>query len=223
MYHAMFTDGSVFEKPIGKVVCVGRNYAEHAKELNNPIPDEPILFIKPETSVVNLQESIQIPSTDCHYEAEIAVLIGSELKNADIDTVTKSIIGVGLALDLTRRSLQSKLKEKRHPWEIAKGFDGACPLSQFIPLTSFSGVQQLTFSFSINAELKQEGNSNDMLNSVVPLISYMSQFFTLRAGDVILTGTPKGVGELHGGDQLAFGLNIHPNLGSLHFESSVKS
>jgi 2-keto-4-pentenoate hydratase/2-oxohepta-3-ene-1,7-dioic acid hydratase in catechol pathway len=223
MYHAIFTNGKVFDKPISKVVCVGRNYAEHAKELNNPVPDEPILFIKPESSVINLHDSIEIPQTDCHYETELAILIGSELKNADADVVSKSIAGVGLALDLTRRSLQSKLKEKSHPWEVAKSFDGACPLSQFIPLDIFSRVKRLTFSLSIDDELKQEGDSEDMLNSIVPLISYMSSFFTLRAGDVILTGTPKGVGVLNLGDKLNFNLDIHPNLGSLTFSSSTKA
>tara|TARA_R110002167_G_scaffold240107_2_gene445274 strand:- start:255 stop:932 length:678 start_codon:yes stop_codon:yes gene_type:complete len=223
MYHAIFTNGRVFEKPVSKVVCVGRNYAEHAKELNNPIPDEPILFIKSESSIINLHDVIEIPETDCHYEAELAILIGTELKNSDPETVSKSIAGVGLALDLTRRSLQSKLKEKSHPWEISKSFDGACPLSQFIPLDSFKHVEQLKFSFSINDQLKQEGNSEDMLNPVLPLISHMSHFFTLRAGDVVLTGTPKGVGILNVADQLGFNLSIHPNLGSFSFVSSTKA
>tara|TARA_R110001592_G_scaffold91754_3_gene268225 strand:- start:12330 stop:13067 length:738 start_codon:yes stop_codon:yes gene_type:complete len=223
MYHAIFTNGKVFDQAISKVVCVGRNYAEHAKELNNPIPDEPILFIKPESSIANLHGSIEIPQTDCHYETELAILIGAELKNADTNAVSKSIAGVGLALDLTRRSLQSKLKEKSHPWEVAKCFDGACPLSQFIPLENFDNVKQLRFSLSINDELKQEGDSSDMLNSVLPLIAYMSCFFTLRSGDVILTGTPKGVGQLNAFDQLSFSLEISPNLGSLSFESSVTS
>jgi 2-keto-4-pentenoate hydratase/2-oxohepta-3-ene-1,7-dioic acid hydratase in catechol pathway len=223
MYHAVFTNGKVFDKPISKVVCVGRNYAEHAKELNNPVPDEPILFIKPESSVVNLHDSIEIPQTDCHYETELAILIGSELKNADVEAVSKSITGVGLALDLTRRSLQSKLKEMSHPWEVAKSFDGACPLSQFIPLDSFVGVEQLKFSLSINNEYKQEGDSSDMLNAILPLIAYMSHFFTLRAGDVILTGTPKGVGVLNSGDKLNFSLDIHPNMGSLTLSSSTKA
>tara|TARA_R110001592_G_scaffold138511_4_gene357669 strand:- start:57261 stop:57938 length:678 start_codon:yes stop_codon:yes gene_type:complete len=223
MYHAVFTNGKVFDQPITKVVCVGRNYAEHAKELNNPVPDEAILFIKPETSVVNLHDVVEIPQTDCHYETELAILLGSELKNADAEAVSKSIVGVGLALDLTRRSLQSRLKEKSHPWEVAKAFDGACPLSQFIPLDSFAGVERLRFSLSINDELKQEGDSQDMLNAVLPLISYMSRFFTLRAGDVILTGTPKGVGVLNSGDQLSFSLAVMPDLGAFNFVSSTKA
>jgi 2-keto-4-pentenoate hydratase/2-oxohepta-3-ene-1,7-dioic acid hydratase in catechol pathway len=223
MYHAIFTNGKVFEQPISKVVCVGRNYAEHAKELNNPVPDEPILFIKPESSVVDLHKVLEIPQTDCHYETELAILIGAEIKNASSEYVSKSIVGVGLALDLTRRALQSKLKDKSHPWEVAKSFDGACPLSQFIPLDTFRGVEYVKFSLSINNELKQEGDSRDMLNSVVPLIAYMSRFFTLRAGDVILTGTPKGVGVLNSGDQLSFNLNVYPEKTALTFLSSTKA
>jgi len=126
-YRITFTNGQEFEFPLGKVVCVGRNYAAHAKELNNPIPTEPILFIKPESSVVTLSRPVSIPSSDCHYEAEIAVLIGETLSSASEEKVAHSIAGLGLALDLTRRELQSKLKEKSHPWEVAKSFDGACP------------------------------------------------------------------------------------------------
>ena len=170
-----------------------------------------------------MNDVVEIPQTDCHYETELAILIGSELKNANLESVSKSIVGIGLALDLTRRSLQSKLKEKSHPWEVAKSFDGACPLSQFIPLDSFGGVEQLKFSLSINNELKQEGDSRDMLNAVLPSISYMSHFFTLRAGDVVLTGTPKGVGVLNSGDHLGFSLDINPNLGSFKLFSSTKA
>lgn len=223
MYHALFTNGKVFEQPITKVVCVGRNYAEHAKELNNPIPDEPILFIKPESSVVDLHEVLNISESDCHYETELAVLIGSELKNGTPEAASQCISGLGLALDLTRRSLQTKLKEKSHPWEIAKGFDGACPLSQFIPIANFNDVEQIYFSFSINEEIRQVGDSKDMITSVTALISYISRCFTLRAGDVVLTGTPKGVGVLNVNDQLSFNLKVAPGLGFFNFVSSTKT
>lgn len=208
-YTAKFVDGSCFESAITKVVCVGRNYAEHAKELNNPIPSEPILFIKPESSVVALSQDFSIPDTDCHYEAEIAVLIGRELCHASSDEVEKGIVGLGLALDLTRRDLQSKLKEKSHPWEVAKSFDGACPLSDFVPVGEFESLRDIEFTLHINDELKQYGKSSDMLNPIAPLIAHMSSFFTLRPGDVVLTGTPKGVGQLHKGDSLS--LELKPN------------
>jgi 2-keto-4-pentenoate hydratase/2-oxohepta-3-ene-1,7-dioic acid hydratase in catechol pathway len=201
-YTANFKDGSVFNAPVGKVVCVGRNYAEHAKELNNPVPSEPILFIKPESSVVSLDKSFSIPAKDCHYETEVSILIGARLSKATESEVSVAIAGVGLALDLTRRDLQSKLKEKAHPWEIAKSFDGACPLTCFVPVSAFGSLQSLRFTLTINGELKQAGDSADMLNPIIPLIAYMSQFFTLKPGDIVLTGTPKGVGELHQGDLL---------------------
>lgn len=208
-FTAQFVDGSRFHSAITKVVCVGRNYAEHAKELNNPVPSEPILFIKPESSVVDLTKPFAIPESDCHYETEVAVLIGQELSHASLEDVGGSISGLGLALDLTRRELQSKLKEKSHPWEIAKSFDGACPLSTFVPIKEFDDLANIEFTLEINGQQKQCGNSADMLNPIVPLIAHMSTFFTLRPGDVVLTGTPKGVGELCKGDQLKLSLGKH--------------
>lgn len=213
MFHARFISGKSFEQPISKVVCVGRNYAEHARELDNPIPDSPILFIKPETSVVSIEESFTIPATDCHYEAEIAILIGKELSKVKEHEAELGIAGVGLALDLTRRDLQSELKQKRHPWEISKAFDGACPLSDFIPYSDIDSLEKLIFSLSINGEIKQQGSSSDMITPIIPLIMYISQFFTLRAGDIVLTGTPKGVGCLAINDEIE--LNLIKNL-SVH-------
>ena len=155
-YTAKFVDGSLFDAAITKVVCVGRNYAEHAEELNNPVPSEPILFIKPESSVASLSEPFSIPETDCHYEAEIAVLIGETLTNASPEQVERGIKGLGLALDLTRRTLQSKLKEKALPWEVAKSFDGACPLSEFVPIEQCAPLNELEFTLHINDQLKQK-------------------------------------------------------------------
>lgn len=202
MFQASFVNGDVFPNALSKVVCVGRNYAEHARELNNPIPDAPILFIKPESSVADLHQPLKIPADDCHYETEVAILIGAELFQASAEQVLESMVGVGLALDLTRRELQTQLKAKSHPWEIAKAFDGACPLSRFIPLAEFDDLQTIHFSLKLNDEIKQQSSTRDMLTPIVPLISYMSRFFTLRPGDVVLTGTPKGVGELKPGDRL---------------------
>jgi len=206
MFQARFVNGDIFPDPLTKVVCVGRNYAEHARELNNPVPDEPILFIKPETSVVDLHQPLRIPAEDCHYETEVAILIGAELTNASAEAVLQGIAGIGLALDLTRRELQSKLKAKSHPWEIAKAFDGACPLSRFIPFPEFEDLTDIHFSLAINDVLQQKASTQDMLTAIAPLISYMSRFFTLRPGDVVLTGTPKGVGILNSGDRLTLEL-----------------
>lgn len=206
MFHARLNSGEMFSHPLTKVVCVGRNYAEHARELNNPVPDSPILFIKPESSVVDLHQPLLIPSSDCHYETEVAVLIGQELSNAPVDKVKDAIAGLGLALDLTRRELQSALKDKSHPWEIAKAFDGACPLSYFVLPEDLPALDMIEFGLKINGEPKQQSKTSDMLTPILPLISYMSSFFTLRPGDVVLTGTPKGVGALKPGDRLSLQL-----------------
>lgn len=216
MFHAKYSSGKRFEAPTSKVVCVGRNYAEHAKELNNPIPDSPILFIKPETSLVNIEPSFVIPASDCHYEAEIAILIGKELNKASFEHAQEGIAGVGLAMDLTKRSLQSQLKKKGHPWEISKAFDGSCPLSQFIPISAITSLESITFSLSINEEIKQKGIAKDMITPIVPLIIYISEHFTLRAGDIVLTGTPQGVGELFNNDKIELTL-----LDDLHIKTQA--
>lgn len=195
-------DGRVL--PAGKIVCVGRNYAEHAKELNNPVPAEPILFIKPATAVASMHEPIVVPRGQgaCHFETELAILLGAPLKNADEAQAQAAIAGIGLGLDLTLREVQDGLKAKGLPWEKAKAFDGACPLSNFVAPTLVGDLGQVRIRLLVNGESRQDGNTSDMLTPVLPLLAYMSTFFTLEAGDVVLTGTPKGVGPLQAGDKL---------------------
>ena len=168
------------------------------------MPDAPILFIKPATSVVSLEDGFSIPTDQgsVHHEAEIALLVCEETKNISVDQAWNKISHVGLALDLTLRDVQSKLKEKSHPWEIAKAFDGACPLSKWVALDSVSNRDSIAIQLGKNGELKQNGNSTQMITSIPELIAYMSSIFTLMPGDVILTGTPAGVGPLEQGDQL---------------------
>ncbi|WP_113906323.1 fumarylacetoacetate hydrolase family protein [Aliidiomarina celeris] len=186
-----------------KVVCIGRNYAEHAKELNNPVPSEPLLFIKPADTLVPFEDPIAVGghSCDVHYELEIAVLIGKKLKNADAVDASTAIDAVGLALDLTLRDLQNQLKAQGHPWEKAKSFDASCPVSAFIPNDNLD-LTDLHLALTINGELRQSGHSSQMLTPIVELLQYASRFFTLNPGDVVLTGTPAGVGVLNPGDQL---------------------
>ena len=217
-YIHRFDDGAAFHWPLGKVVCVGRNYAEHAKELNNPIPAEPILFIKPATAVQAFSAPVRWPAGrgECHHEVEIAVLIGEPLKDASPEEAVKAVAGYGVALDLTLRDLQSKLKEKGHPWEIAKAFDGACPLSPFVRPGQIRDLADIHLSLSINESIRQDGNSSQMLTPIPQLLSYISQHFTLEPGDVVLTGTPAGVGPLQLGDQLRAEL-----VGVLSAETSV--
>lgn len=206
-YQHHWKDGTPVQLPLGKIVCVGRNYAGHARELNNPIPDEPLLFIKPATSAVHLTRPVRLPGHRgaVHFETELAVLIGRPLTDASASDAEAAILGYGLALDLTLRDLQSELKAKGQPWERAKAFDGACPLSPFVPADQVPR-DHLTFTLEINQEPRQTGDTRDMLNPVVPLIAHMSRHFTLLPGDVILTGTPSGVGPLACGQTLSLEL-----------------
>ena len=208
-YQHTFNDGASCQLPLGKVVCIGRNYADHAKELNNPVPSSPILFIKPATAVVPFSPSFTIPVDrgECHHETEIAVLIGKTLCQADAEQAQAAIVGLGIGLDLTLRDLQSKLKEKGHPWERAKAFDGACPLTPFVPVSAFSDLASVTESLCVNGIERQRGHTSDMLFPILDLLVYVSHIFTLQPGDVVLTGTPAGVAPLCPGDQLTVTLD----------------
>jgi len=197
-------DNRPFSQPSGKAVCIGRNYAAHAAELNNPVPEEPLLFIKPADSLVAFDGELVLPADQgsVHYELEIALLIGEKLKNASEQQALAAIAGVGVALDLTLRDVQSVLKKKAHPWERAKGFDGSCPVSEFVSAERVSDWADLGLKLSINDEVRQDGNSCNMLFAVAPLVAEMSRCFTLNPGDIVLTGTPEGVGQLADGDVL---------------------
>ena len=209
MYQHRDWHGALLDFPVNKVVCVGSNYADHIKEMGSQVSAEPVVFIKPETALCDIRQPIALPTGlgSVHHEIELAVLIGTPLKQATPDRVANAIAGYGLALDLTLRDLQSQFKAAGQPWEKAKGFDGSCPMSGFIPVSEFGDAQQAELRLLINGELRQEGNTRDMLTPVLPLIAYMSRFFTLKPGDVILTGTPEGVGPLASGDELEVGFN----------------
>jgi 2-keto-4-pentenoate hydratase/2-oxohepta-3-ene-1,7-dioic acid hydratase in catechol pathway len=208
-YQHQWQDGSPIEWPLGKVVCVGRNYAAHAAELSNPVPEQPLLFIKPATALVPMTDPIRLPEGrgDVHFEAELAILVGRTLTCASRQQALEAIAAIGLALDLTLRDLQSELKANGHPWERAKAFDGACPLSGFVPLRSEDQLGDLRFSLSIDGEQRQQGHTGDMITPVLELLTHISETFTLRPGDVVLTGTPAGVGTLHSGQQLSLELD----------------
>ena len=198
---------------IGKVVCVGRNYAEHARELGNEIPQSPILFMKPASSVVSVRHDIVRPNPaiygETHYEAELCVQLAADLSAATLEQAQQAIGGVTLGLDLTLRDLQSKLKEKGHPWERAKCFDGACVLGDWLDPQVFGDFKNVHYQLTINDALKQDGDSALMLFPVYELLVNISHAFSLQAGDVIMTGTPSGVGALQAGDQLSLKLGAH--------------
>ena len=198
---------------IGKVVCVGRNYAAHAQELGNEVPTAPILFMKPASSVVSIRQGVVCPNPalygETHYEAELCVQLAADLSAATIEEAKQAIGGVTLGLDLTLRELQTELKEKGHPWERAKCFDGACVLGDWLDPQVFDDFKNVHYQLTINNELKQDGDSALMLFPVYELLANISHAFSLQAGDVIMTGTPSGVGALQVGDQLSLKLGAH--------------
>jgi 2-keto-4-pentenoate hydratase/2-oxohepta-3-ene-1,7-dioic acid hydratase in catechol pathway len=192
-----------FAPALGKIVCVGRNYAAHAAELNNPIPTEPLLFMKPASAAANLHQPVVLPQDQgaVHHEVEMAVLIGAPLRDADERAALAAVAGVGIALDLTLREVQDRLKRDGQPWERAKAFDGAYPVSEFIRIDPRE-LQNLTLRLWRNEQLQQQGSTRDMLFSVSALIAEISRHFSLRPGDIVSTGTPAGVGPLRSGDAL---------------------
>ncbi len=192
------------EYTIGKILCIGRNYVDHIHELGNEVPAAPVVFMKPATSVIGDGERILIPSYsgDCHHEAELAVLIGRTCKDVARADALSCVAGYGVAIDLTLRDVQAELKKKGLPWDIAKGFDTACPLSSFAPAPAVADPQDLTIRLSVNGELRQNGHTGLMIHTVAAIISHLSTIFTLEPGDVILTGTPAGVGAIVSGDRL---------------------
>ncbi len=187
-----------------KLICVGRNYAEHAKELNNPLPGKPMLFMKPDTAVVRENKDVYYPefTQDLHFECELVLRIGKEGKFIQPEFVPSYLDGIGLGIDLTARDVQQEAKEKGWPWELAKGFNGAAPISEFLPPEQFPDLQDVHFQCDINGQTRQQGHTADMIFSVVDLLVYLSQFFTVKKGDLIFTGTPKGVGPLQVGDRV---------------------
>lgn len=187
---------------IGKIVCLARNYAEHAKELGNETPAAPVLFMKPASAVIGDGDTVRIPaySKECHYEVELAVLIGATVCNVTTDDAMGCVAGYGVAIDMTLRDVQNQLKAKGLPWEIAKGFDTSCPLSDFVPVGAVADPHALNLKLAVNGEARQDGRSSDMIHRIAQIIAHISTIFTLEPGDVILTGTPAGVGQVRAGD-----------------------
>jgi 2-keto-4-pentenoate hydratase/2-oxohepta-3-ene-1,7-dioic acid hydratase in catechol pathway len=187
-----------------KIIAIGRNYQEHAKELNNPIPTEPVVFLKPDTALLKEGKAFYHPdfSNDIHYEVELIIKIGKEGKHIASKFARNYIEAIGLGIDFTARDLQQKCKEKGLPWEIAKAFDHSAPIGEFIPINEIPDLNAIEFSLKQNQLVVQNGNSADMIFSFDDIISYVSQRFTLKKGDLIFTGTPAGVGKINIGDLL---------------------
>lgn len=189
-----------------KIVCVGRSYADHAKELGNAVPEQALLFIKPPSSLIGLEQGITWNPAlgSCHYECELVVRLDQPLnQETDPQRALNAIGAVTLGLDLTLRDLQGKLKEKGYPWERAKAFDGSCVLGEWVNVTDIvEDWRAINFDFYIDDELRQHGDTGLMIFELGALLAEISQSFSLEAGDVVMTGTPAGVGALHAGQRL---------------------
>lgn len=194
-----------------KIICVGRNYAEHARELNNPVNETPVIFMKPETVLLQKRQPFFIPhfSSEIHHEVELVIKINKTGKNIAGRFAHKYFDEITVGIDFTARDIQQQLKSKGLPWELSKGFDGSGPVGEFIPIKEFHvSTKQLTlsrnipFHLNINGELRQKGNCAEMIFSFEKIISYISSFVTIKKGDLIFTGTPAGVGIVKTGDKL---------------------
>jgi len=190
--------------PIGKIVCIGRNYAEHAKELGNEVPPKPVLFLKPASAVIYSGENIVHPDfgNDLHHEVELVLLIGERIKNANLEQAENAIAGYGVGLDMTLRDVQSKLKSKGHPWTLAKCFDTSAVISDFVLKQDYQLSLDEKITLSVNDVIKQDDTLSSMIFNPAELVEYVSSVMTLEKGDLIFTGTPAGVSKVNRGDKL---------------------
>ena len=190
--------------PVGKMVCVGRNYSEHVKELGNKVPEKPVVFLKPNSSLIFSGDKIIYPtfSNEMHHEVELVLLIGKEIKNANPGKAEDAIEAYGVGLDMTLRDLQTKLKEKGHPWTIAKGFDTSAVVSDFISKREYTLTLDEKIILSVNGVKRQDDLLNKMIFSPAEIVEYLSSLMTLNKGDIIFTGTPKGVSKVNKGDKI---------------------
>lgn len=187
-----------------KIICIGRNYSEHAKELNNEVPAEPVIFMKPKSAMLLPEKPLYYPefTDDLHYECELVVKINKNGKYIKEKFAPKYYNAISVGLDFTARDLQQRQKEKGLPWEIAKAFDGSAAVGTFVPIEAGTNIQNLNFELKLNGNTVQQGNTGDMIFSVNKIIEYVSQYFTLNIGDLIFTGTPAGVGPVTVYDKL---------------------
>ncbi len=185
-----------------KIICIGRNYREHAKELNNPVPEKPVFFMKPDTALLQKNNPFFYPgfSKNVQYETEIVLKINRNGKHIEEKFAHKYFDEIGIGIDFTARDLQAEQKKKGLPWEIAKAFDGSAPVGKFISKDQFPDLNNIHFSLKINGEIRQQGHTADMMFSFNRIIAYVSQFISLKMGDLIFTGTPSGVGPTQIGD-----------------------
>ncbi|MCC5941990.1 MAG: fumarylacetoacetate hydrolase family protein [Balneolaceae bacterium] len=199
----------------GSIYCIGRNYAEHIKEMKSIPTDSPVVFLKPRSSIVFNNGIIKLPeeSTNVHHEVELVLLIGKECHNISKEDATDAVKAIAVGIDVTARDVQSDAKRNGLPWTFAKGFDTFAPIGNFVPADNSIDLQNLDISVHVNSELRQLGNTSNMIFTVNEIISYLSHRFTLYPGDLIFTGTPEGVSQIHHGDKID--AQIGNNLSSL--------
>jgi 2-keto-4-pentenoate hydratase/2-oxohepta-3-ene-1,7-dioic acid hydratase in catechol pathway len=189
---------------VSKILCIGRNYADHAAEMDRNVPDEPMVFLKPPSALIRSGDAVQLPpqSQDVHHEVELVVVIGKGGKHISQEAALDHVAGYAVGLDMTARDLQTKAKEQRHPWSVAKGFDTFAPLGPIRPADEAEAPGDLTLQLTVNGETRQHASTDRLMFSVPALIQYCSQIFTLSPGDLLYTGTPSGVGPVQDGDEL---------------------
>ena len=188
-----------------KIIAIGRNYAAHAKELNNEIPTQPVIFLKPDTAVLKDNKPFYIPdfSSDIHFELEVVLKVCKEGKHIAEKFASNYYDEIGLGIDFTARDIQAKHKEKGLPWELAKAFDNSAAISNFLPKSDFPNLYEMGFELKVNEQTRQNGHTSNLLFSFEKIIAFVSQYITLKKGDLIFTGTPEGVGQVKPGDHLA--------------------
>ena len=187
-----------------KILAIGQNYAEHNKELNNAVPSEPVVFMKPDSAILKNNKPFFIPdfTEELHYETELIVKFNRLGKNIDAKFSHRYFAEIGLGVDFTARDLQRKLKAGGKPWEISKAFDNSAVIGNFLPVAELGDIQNISFRLDLNGKTVQDGNSSNMIFPINELISYVSRFFTIKIGDILFTGTPEGVGKVAIGDRL---------------------
>lgn len=213
MKHIKFTNG--LELRPSKIICVGRNYARHIEEMNSTPTKDPVLFLKPNSSLHPFGEPLRIPNSfgSVHHEIELAVCLSKTCASVSPEEAADSIAGYAVALDLTLRDMQSDAKKAGLPWAVAKGFDNACPISPFTEAESVNDVNNLELLLKVNGDVRQQGSTGQMLFKIPELIAYASKFFTFERGDLFLTGTPAGVGPLQAGDEIEASIE---SIGTFH-------
>lgn len=218
---AVKISGIADEIPVGKILCLGRNYRAHAAEMGSEVPSEPVVFLKPASAVLDEGEAIRLPafSRDVHHEVELVVLIGREGRDIPRGDAMNFVIAYGVGLDLTARDRQAEAKKKGLPWTLAKGFDGAAPLSHFVRAEEVGDPQAIDLWLTVNGEARQRTSTALMIFPIDETIAWLSRVFTLSPGDLIYTGTPEGVGPIRPGDRLDMGLG---ELVTAHFEVAAE-